>query len=109
MPVTDTECLRTQPVPQEKVLDQLLKDFGQAWFDGAKSVVDPRFNDGHDRLPLWTNKLSDTAEPMLNSRPVKVNNSGFDLSPVDMLLSHNLKKGNTAEKGNEGLQEARKG
>ena len=53
-PITNTECLRTRPVPQEKVVDQLLNDFGQAWLDGAKSVVDPRFNDGHDRLPLWT-------------------------------------------------------
>ena len=61
-PVTDTECLQTRPIPQEKILDQLLKDFGQAWFDGTKSVVDPRFNDGCDRLPLWTNKLPETAE-----------------------------------------------
>ena len=30
---------------------------------------------------------------LLNSRPLKVNNSGFDLSPVDMLLSHDLKRG----------------
>ena len=53
-PITDTKCLQIQPVPQEKVLNQLLNNFGQAWLDGAKSVVDPRFNDGHDRLPLWT-------------------------------------------------------
>jgi hypothetical protein len=53
-PHTDTECLRTRPIPQETFIGQLLDDFGQAWLDGAKSVVDPRFNDGCDRLPLWT-------------------------------------------------------
>ena len=25
---------------------------GQAWLDGAKSIVDPRFNDGSDRYHL---------------------------------------------------------
>ena len=53
-PHTDTECLRTRPVPQEKLIQQLLNNFGQAWLDGAKSVVDPRFNNGCNRLPLWT-------------------------------------------------------
>ena len=27
--------------------------FGQAWFDGSKSVADLRFNYGKDRFPLW--------------------------------------------------------
>ncbi len=27
---------------------------GQAWLDGAKSVVDQRYNNATDRLPLWT-------------------------------------------------------
>jgi len=30
---------------------------------------------------------------LLNARPLKVNNSGFDLSPVDMVLFNDLKKG----------------
>ena len=30
---------------------------------------------------------------LLNTRPLKVNNSGFDLSPVDMVLFDDLKKG----------------
>jgi len=54
MPITDPECLRMRHVPPEKVLTQLLSAFGQEWLDGAKSIVDPRFNDGRDRLPLWT-------------------------------------------------------
>ena len=52
-PCTDTACLQTRPIPQEKLIKQLLEDFGQAWFDGAKPVVDSRFNDGCDHLPLW--------------------------------------------------------
>ena len=32
---------------------------------------------------------------LLNSHPLKVNNSGFDLLPVNVVLSHDLKKGNT--------------
>ena len=39
-PITNTECLRTRSVPQEKVIDKLLNDFGKTWIDGAKSVVD---------------------------------------------------------------------
>lgn len=26
---------------------------GQAWFDGAKSIIDPRYNQGTERLPMW--------------------------------------------------------
>ena len=40
-------------IPSLEFLSQLEKSFGQAWFNGAKSVVDPRFNEGRDRLPLW--------------------------------------------------------
>jgi len=53
-PTTDPECLRMRHVPPKRVLTQLLSAFGQEWLDGAKSIVDPRFNDGRDRLPLWT-------------------------------------------------------
>ena len=30
---------------------------------------------------------------LLNTRPLKVNNSGFDLSPIDMVIFNELKKG----------------
>ncbi|KAK7035182.1 hypothetical protein R3P38DRAFT_2518543, partial [Favolaschia claudopus] len=36
------------------VLDQLARKSGQAWLNGAKSIADPRFNDGEDRFPLHT-------------------------------------------------------
>lgn len=39
-------------IPSHDFLKQLEVAFGQAWFDGAKSVVDQQFN-GKDRLPLW--------------------------------------------------------
>jgi hypothetical protein len=49
---SDNTLLR-RSIPSPDFLKQLEIAFGQAWFDGAKSVVDQRFNDGKDRLPLW--------------------------------------------------------
>ena len=43
----------SRPVPPKHFLEKLENEIGQAWFDGAKSVVDPRFNNGTERLPLW--------------------------------------------------------
>ena len=40
-------------VPSLATLDQLEGAFGQQWFDGAKSIHDPRYNQGRDHLPLW--------------------------------------------------------
>ena len=40
-------------IPSPEFVKQIEDAAGQAWFDGAKSVVDQRFNDGNDRLPLW--------------------------------------------------------
>lgn len=48
----DSALLR-RSVPSSDFLKQLEDASGQAWFDGAKSVVDQRFNEGKDRLPLW--------------------------------------------------------
>ena len=48
----DSASLR-RSIPSPEFLQQLEDASGQAWFDGAKSVVDQRFNDGKDRLPLW--------------------------------------------------------
>ena len=45
--------LLRRSIPSPEFLKQIDNAFGQAWFDGAKSVVDQRFNDGKDRLPLW--------------------------------------------------------
>ena len=50
-PNEDITCLKTRPVPPKEWLDQLEKEFGPAWFKGARSIVDPRYKSSH--LPLW--------------------------------------------------------
>ncbi|KAF8148090.1 hypothetical protein B0H34DRAFT_669139 [Crassisporium funariophilum] len=52
-PNTDVEVLLLRPIPSSQFIHNLDAVYGQAWLDGAKSVVDQRFNDGADRLPLW--------------------------------------------------------
>ncbi|KAJ6624095.1 hypothetical protein B0H10DRAFT_2213142 [Mycena sp. CBHHK59/15] len=44
----------TRGIPPQSILDLLRRKFPQAWLDGCQSISDPRFNDGADRLPLWT-------------------------------------------------------
>jgi hypothetical protein len=53
VPTTDVACLMSRPIPPKEVLSRLEKEAGQAWFDGCKSILDPRYNDGRDRFPLW--------------------------------------------------------
>jgi len=52
-PSTDIQVLMKRPIPPPSFLLSLEKELGQAWFDGAKSVVDHRFNNSTDRLPFW--------------------------------------------------------
>lgn len=52
-PTTEPECMWKCTIVPESFLHCLECDFGQAWLDGAQSIVDPRFNEGRDRLPLW--------------------------------------------------------
>ena len=48
------DVLLSRPMPTEHfVLFGLDRIAGQAWLDGAKSILDPRFNDGSDHYPLW--------------------------------------------------------
>jgi len=54
---TFPEVLLIRPVPPEKVLETLNATAGQMWFDGACSIVDPRFNNGTERFPLWVLSL----------------------------------------------------
>lgn len=54
LPDSDVSYLKTRSIPSANFLTELNKAFGQAWLDGAQSLVDPRYNDGKDRLPLWT-------------------------------------------------------
>ncbi|PSS17150.1 hypothetical protein PHLCEN_2v3208 [Hermanssonia centrifuga] len=48
--ITATSC---RPLLPARFLDQLVKAFGQAWFDGARSVVDPLI-----RHRYYTNKTN---------------------------------------------------
>lgn len=52
-PTTDVACLLVRPIPSEDFLKRLESQFGQSWFDGRRSITDPRFNDGTDRFPFW--------------------------------------------------------
>ena len=52
-PRSDIDCLADQPIPNDAFLNELAAIEGQAWLNGTQSFVDPRFNDGQDRLPLW--------------------------------------------------------
>jgi hypothetical protein len=40
MPTNDIKILLKQPIPPATFLHDLEKEFGQAWFDGARSIVD---------------------------------------------------------------------
>ncbi|KAJ6573789.1 hypothetical protein DFH09DRAFT_915806 [Mycena vulgaris] len=51
-PTTSLECLLDRPIPPRQFLDELSSAVGQVWFDGCNSIVDQRYNDGRDRLPL---------------------------------------------------------
>ncbi|KAF9481696.1 hypothetical protein BDN70DRAFT_991713 [Pholiota conissans] len=48
------DLLLTRLTPTHIFIGKLQGLLGQAWLNGAKSVIDPRFNNGQDRLPLWT-------------------------------------------------------
>ena len=52
-PTADDNVLISRPVPSPEFINSLDAVYGQAWLDGTKLVVDQRFNDGTDRLPLW--------------------------------------------------------
>ena len=49
----DMQTLLQRSIPSPAFLAQIEEAVGQAWLDGAKSVVDWRINDGTTFLPLW--------------------------------------------------------
>ena len=49
--------LLNRPIPSTEFLTDLDGAFGQAWLDGAQSIVDWRYNDGRERFPLWVMSL----------------------------------------------------
>ncbi|KIY43701.1 hypothetical protein FISHEDRAFT_52985 [Fistulina hepatica ATCC 64428] len=51
--VNPLKLLMARPIPHKKVLEGLKQSFGQAWFDGKKSISDPRYNNGEDKLPFY--------------------------------------------------------
>jgi hypothetical protein len=53
MPHTNFDHYVTQTIPNDAFVDKLHKIAGQAWLNGANSVIDQRFNDGQDHTPLW--------------------------------------------------------
>ncbi|KAF6745911.1 hypothetical protein DFP72DRAFT_1153403 [Ephemerocybe angulata] len=50
---TDLRILLNRPVPSSQTLKDLESELQSAWHDGCRSVSDPRYNDGRDRLPLY--------------------------------------------------------
>ncbi|PPQ86803.1 hypothetical protein CVT24_005671, partial [Panaeolus cyanescens] len=51
---TATDQLWNWPTPSKDILDSLLSAVGQAWFDGATSIIDQRLNQSTSiRFPLW--------------------------------------------------------
>ncbi|KAH9841944.1 uncharacterized protein C8Q71DRAFT_885445 [Rhodofomes roseus] len=50
-PTEHPSILRSRPLPPTIILRQLQASFGQAWFDGAQSIVDWRYKDS--RVPLY--------------------------------------------------------
>ncbi|TFK59586.1 hypothetical protein BDN72DRAFT_944352 [Pluteus cervinus] len=52
-PNTMPEVALTRRPPAVDVIAALDSALGQAWLDGAQSIVDPRYNNGQELLPLW--------------------------------------------------------
>lgn len=50
-PNEDMTCLKTRPIPPKAWLEQLEKDFGQAWFNGTQTIEDKRYK--NSRLQLF--------------------------------------------------------
>jgi len=53
IPDATLPALLARSIPSETFLKSMEHAFSQAWFNGARSISDPRFNEGSDRLPLW--------------------------------------------------------
>lgn len=65
---TNISMLLTRPIPPSPFLIKLEAELGQAWFDGARSIVDPRFNNSTDRLPFWAIKFWKELEYLLDKQ-----------------------------------------
>lgn len=52
-PKDNVSKIKSRSIPPQALLIELRGDSQQAWLDGARSIVDPRFNKGAERFPLW--------------------------------------------------------
>ena len=72
LPTNNIHELLKRPIPPTAFLRDLETEFGQAWFNGAKSIVDHRFNNSTERFPLWVltfwRKLSEMVTTQSNWR-----------------------------------------
>jgi hypothetical protein len=69
-PTTDIAILMSRPVPPQNFLLNLEGTIGQAWFDGTKSIIDTRFNNGMDRLPFWVITFWKTMAKMVEKQTI---------------------------------------
>lgn len=47
------ENVMRRTIPSRDFIIELEREFGQQWLDGKRSIVDPRYNQGHDGYPFW--------------------------------------------------------
>ncbi|KAJ4488982.1 hypothetical protein C8J55DRAFT_487167 [Lentinula edodes] len=70
--IESIETIMRRTIPSEDTLEMLECAVGQQSLDGARSIADPRFNPGKDRVPLWVlglwRKLSTTCKYQENWR-----------------------------------------
>ena len=52
-PSTDVSVLQTRGILSKDFIEDLESVAGQAWLNGSKLIIDQRYNNGTDRLPLW--------------------------------------------------------
>jgi hypothetical protein len=53
-PQSNVTALFTRAIPPQHLVLKLEEEIGQAWFDGAESIVDRRFSSKGESSPLWT-------------------------------------------------------
>lgn len=68
IPHTDPNSILTRSIPPRAVLRDLNRAIGQVWLDGYHSVVDPRFEDGMERFPLWVLSLWTEVQELIESQ-----------------------------------------
>ena len=65
-PNEDLTILDTRSIPPLKWIRDAITGLGQAWFDGAQSIVDWRYQ--HSRLPFWVLTYWQTMADVISHR-----------------------------------------